>query len=63
MEVFFTRGGREVGRWDLHEELDAETDLPVTGLEGYHDLAIAVGTFGAVSAEVVLDRSQWLFKP
>ncbi|ROV93402.1 hypothetical protein VMCG_08437 [Cytospora schulzeri] len=63
VEVFFTRGGREVGRWDMHESLDAEKDLPITGLEGYHDLTVAIGTYGAVTAEVVLDPSKWLFKP
>ncbi|KUI70836.1 Protein ssh4 [Cytospora mali] len=63
VEVFFTRGGRETGRWDMHESLDSETDLPITGLEGYHDLTVAIGTYGSVGAEVVLDPSRWMFKP
>lgn len=63
VEVFFTRGGRETGRWDMHESLDSEKDLPITGLEGYHDLTVAIGTYGEVGAEVVLDPSQWAFKP
>lgn len=62
-EVFFTRNGKIDGRWNLHESLDAETDLPVTGLEGYHDLAVAVGTFGQVRAEMLLDPSDWRYKP
>lgn len=62
-DVFFTRNGKLDGRWNLHESLDAETDLPVTGLEGYHDLAVAVGTFGQVGAEVVLDPRGWAYKP
>ncbi|KAG8157010.1 hypothetical protein KVR01_013232 [Diaporthe batatas] len=62
-EVFFTRNGRLDGRWDLHESLDAEADLPVTGLEGYHDLSVAVGTFGLVGAEVVLDPRGWAYRP
>lgn len=62
-EVFFTRGGREVGRWNLHEEADAEENLPVTGLEGYHDLSCAVGTYGAVDCEVVFDPARWAFRP
>lgn len=62
-EVFFTRNGKLDGRWNLHESLDAQTDLPVTGLEGYHDLAVAVGTFGQVGAEVVLDPRGWAYKP
>ncbi|KUI63054.1 Protein ssh4 [Cytospora mali] len=63
VEVFFTRGGRETGRWDMHESLDSETDLPITGLEGYHDLTVAIGTYGSVGAEVVLDPNRWVFKP
>ncbi|KAK4153308.1 hypothetical protein C8A00DRAFT_33933 [Chaetomidium leptoderma] len=62
-DVFFTRQGREVGRWGLHEETDAEQDLPVTGLEGYHDLTCAVGTSGETGFEVVFDPARWLFKP
>jgi hypothetical protein len=62
-EVFYTCQGREVGRWNLHEETDAEQDLPVTGLEGYHDLACAVGTFGEVAFEAVFEPGRWLFKP
>ncbi|KAK4136855.1 hypothetical protein BT67DRAFT_417329 [Trichocladium antarcticum] len=62
-DVFFTRDGREVGRWNLHEETDAEEDLPVTGLEGYHDLSCAVGTHGKVVFEVVLEPGKWMYKP
>ncbi|KAL2126672.1 hypothetical protein VTI74DRAFT_431 [Chaetomium olivicolor] len=62
-EVFFTRQGREVGRWNLHEETDAEQDLPVTGLEGYHDLSCAIGTSGETGWEVVLDPARWLYRP
>lgn len=61
-EVFYTRQGAEVGRWNLHEETDAEQDLPVTGLEGYHDLAAAVGTFGDVSFEAVFEPGKWMYK-
>lgn len=62
-EVFLTRGGREVGRWDLHEESDAVEDGPVTGLEGYHDLSCAVGAYQATAFEVVFDPARWLFRP
>lgn len=62
VEVFFTRDGKVDGRWDVHEELDASTDLPVTGLEGYHDLAIAVGTFQNVAVEIVLDPARWVYR-
>lgn len=61
--VFFTRGGREVGRWNLHEETDAEEDLPVTGLEGYHDLSCAVGTCGQTGFEVLFDPARWMYRP
>ncbi|KAK4241834.1 hypothetical protein C8A03DRAFT_11925 [Achaetomium macrosporum] len=62
-EVFFTRQGREVGRWNLHEETDAEQDLPVTGLEGYHDLSCAIGTCGQTGFEVLFNPARWLFRP
>ena len=62
-EVFFTRQGRLSGSWNLHEETDAEEDLPVTGLEGYHDLSCAVGTYKAVAFDVVFDPARWLYKP
>lgn len=61
-EVFFTRDGQVVGGWDVHEELDAKTDLPVTGLEGHHDLAIAVGTYKNVAVDIVLDPARWLYR-
>ena len=62
-EVFFTRQGVEAGRWNLHEEGDAEQDLPVTGLEGYHDVSCAVGTCGETAFEVVLDPARWRYRP
>lgn len=62
VEVFFTRDGKVDGRWDVHEELDASTDLPVTGLEGYHDLAIAVGTYQNVAVDIVLDPARWMYR-
>ncbi|AEO53100.1 hypothetical protein MYCTH_2293986 [Thermothelomyces thermophilus ATCC 42464] len=62
-DVFFTRQGREVGRWNLHEETDAEQDLPVTGLEGYHDLSCAIGTCGETGFQVIFDPARWLHRP
>ena len=62
VEVFFTRNGQEAGRWNLHEETDASDHLPVSGLEGYHDLSCAIGTFDAVSVELVFDPDRWLYK-
>ena len=62
-EIFFTKEGREVGRWNLHEETDGEGNLPVTGLEGFHDLSCAVGTYGAVNCQVVFDPARWKFVP
>ncbi|OAA55307.1 hypothetical protein SPI_08402 [Niveomyces insectorum RCEF 264] len=62
VEVLFTRNGALDGRWDLHEEIDAAQDRPVTGLEGFHDLSLAIGTFNAVSFEVRLDPAQWAYK-
>lgn len=62
VEIFFTKDGREEGRWNLHEETDADQDLPVTGLEGFHDLSCAVGSFDAVSFEVVFDPAKWMYR-
>lgn len=62
VEVFHTVEGREAGRWGLHEELDATTDLPVTGLEGFHDLCASVGVFDKVSFEIVFAPGRWKWK-
>ena len=62
-EIFFTRNGQRAGGWDLHEEGDAQEDLPVEGLEGYHDLFVAVGTFESVAFEIVFDESMWAYHP
>ncbi|PHH70622.1 hypothetical protein CDD82_7014 [Ophiocordyceps australis] len=62
VNIFFTRNGVLENDWDLHEETDAQQDLPVTGLEGFHDLACAIGTFAALSFEVVFDPQQWMYK-
>lgn len=61
VRVFFTRGGAEVGAWDLHEELDSEAE-GVNGLEGDFDLYAAVGVFGGVDVEVKFGRERLLFK-
>ncbi|CAK7268160.1 hypothetical protein SEPCBS119000_002921 [Sporothrix epigloea] len=61
-EVIFTDNGRVVARWDLHEEIDAERDLPVTGLEGDYDLSAAIGTFDAVKYEVHLSPENWAYQ-
>ncbi|KAJ4414350.1 hypothetical protein N0V85_003183 [Neurospora sp. IMI 360204] len=63
VNVFFTREGRITEQWDLHEEGDAEQDLPVTGLEGFHDLSCAIGTFSAVEFEAVFEPGRWKFRP
>jgi hypothetical protein len=60
--VFFTVNGKEAGGWDLHEETDAQTDRTVVGLEGFHDLSCAIGTFDATSFEVVFEPSLWAYK-
>ncbi|KAI1655297.1 hypothetical protein F4813DRAFT_391721 [Daldinia decipiens] len=62
VEVFLTRDGVERGRWNLHEETDREQDLPVTGLEGYHDLCAAVGAFDKVAFEVVFAPELWRWR-
>ncbi|KAI1002293.1 hypothetical protein K3495_g5906 [Podosphaera aphanis] len=61
--VFLTRNGQIDGSWDLHEERDALEDLPVTGLEGYHDLYPAVGVFGRAKFEIVFRREKFTYQP
>jgi hypothetical protein len=61
--VFFTRNGARTGGWNLHEETDAENDLPVTGLEGFHDLSCAIGAFDSVDFEVIFDPAKWKYRP
>ncbi|KAM3078208.1 hypothetical protein ACMFMG_002495 [Clarireedia jacksonii] len=63
VEIFFTRDGRKDGGWNLHEEGDAVEDLPVTGLEGMHDLYAAVGTFENVEFEIVFNEGEWMYHP
>lgn len=62
VEVFFTRNGVRAGGWDLNEETDAEQDLPVVGLEGFHDLSCAIGSFDGASFEVIFEPSRWMYK-
>ncbi|KAH6697713.1 D-lactate dehydrogenase [Verticillium dahliae] len=62
VDIFFTREGKIVGSWNLHEEGDAEEDLPVTGLEGYHDLSCAIGTFNHNSFEIIFEPSRWKYQ-
>ncbi|KAH8734787.1 hypothetical protein BGZ61DRAFT_473478 [Ilyonectria robusta] len=63
VDIFFTRNGTMTGGWALHEETDAEQDLPVTGMEGLHDLSCAIGTYDAVAFEVIFDAAKWLYNP
>ncbi|EFW98503.1 hypothetical protein CMQ_4355 [Grosmannia clavigera kw1407] len=62
VEVFFTRNGTIDGRWDLHEEVDANCAADLTGLEGFHNISAAIGTFDAVSFEVRFDPALWAYK-
>lgn len=62
VDVFFTKNGALVGGWNIHEETDAEEDLPVTGLEGSHDLAASIGTYDGVRFEAIFEPSRWLYK-
>lgn len=63
VECFFTRNGALDGKWDLHEEQDSDVILPVTGLEGFHDVSCAVGTFRGIECEVVFAPSRWRYRP
>ena len=62
-EAYFTRNGKEEGRWRMDEERDAERDEGgVEGLQGEGDLYLCVGCFGGVEFEVVIERRAWLYK-
>lgn len=61
VDVIFTRNGRLVSGWNIHEERDSERELPVSGLEGFHDLSAAIGTYDAVKFEVNFEPSKWLY--
>lgn len=63
VEIFFTRDGRKTGGWNLHEEGDAEEDLPVTGLEGLNDLFATIGVFDSVQFELVFNEGEWMYHP
>lgn len=63
VDIFFTRDGVLANGWALHEESDAEVDLPLTGLEGFHDLSCAIGTYDGVKMEVTFDPSKWKYNP
>ncbi|KAE8348334.1 hypothetical protein BDV28DRAFT_143745 [Aspergillus coremiiformis] len=62
VKIFFTRNGRWIGGWDLHEEVDEDAGS-VEGLEGDFDLYGAIGLFGGVDFEVYFDQAGWLWKP
>lgn len=62
VQIFFTRNGMEAGSWNLHEETDADQDLPVTGLEGFHDVCCSIGTFEGTEFEVVFDPAKWMYQ-
>ncbi|RAL61800.1 hypothetical protein DID88_002863 [Monilinia fructigena] len=63
VEIFFTRDGKRNSGWNLHEEGDSVEDLPVTGLEGMHDLYAAVGTFENVEFQIVFNESEMDVSP
>lgn len=62
-EVFFTRNGKPTGGWNIHEELDADNDFGVLGLDGRFDLYGAIGTFGEVGFEVYFHYRDWMYQP
>lgn len=63
VEIAFTRNGQEDNAWNLHEELDEETDRGVDGLGGFFDLYGAVGVFGGTEFDVKFKRDEWLWHP
>lgn len=62
VKVFHTRNGREIGSWNLHEQLDASNDKGVEGLEGANDLYGALGIFGGAEFEVYFQSQDWMWQ-
>lgn len=62
-EVFFTRNGIRDSGWSLQEELDAESEWGILGVDGKFDLYGAIGIFGEVSFETGFNRRDWLWQP
>ncbi|KAL9125267.1 MAG: hypothetical protein Q9217_005503 [Psora testacea] len=63
VEIFFTRNGTKEGGWNLHEELDHETDQGIDGLDGLFDLYGAIGIFGGAEFRAYLRRDEWSWRP
>ncbi|CAN8101428.1 unnamed protein product [Discula destructiva] len=59
VEMFFTRNGEVEARWDVNEQRDQERPL---GVQGFHDLVAAVGSFDKTEFEVVLEPARWVYK-
>lgn len=62
VECFFTRDGRLDNSWDINGMRDSQKDLEPEGVQGFHDLVIAVGTFEKTDIEVVVDPARWMYK-
>lgn len=62
VKVFFTRNGKVDGEWDVNEPRDNDRDLEPIGVQGFHDLVAAVGSFSKTEFEVVLDPARWKYK-
>lgn len=62
-KVFLTRDGADAGGWDIHEEMDSETEFGTLGIDGAYDLYAAVGVFGEVEFEVAFQPRRWMWNP
>ena len=63
VDIFLTRNGQRLDGWNLHEQLDADADFGIDGLDGQYDLYGAVGIFGAVEFDVLFNSKDWLWQP
>jgi len=63
VELFLTRNGRDIGRWNLRDGLRELEDLSLEGLEGAHDLYPAIGTSGEVNVDILFERKYWMYDP
>ena len=67
VHYFLTKNGQKVVEWNLYEQFDARPssgiESRVVGLEGEHDLFIALGIYGLVECEVIVRPDDLLFRP
>jgi hypothetical protein len=60
-EIFVSRDGSLIGKWNL-QDLAGQSDS-LYGFEGEHDLYAAVGTSREVNVDILFEEKDWKFTP